>query len=316
MDYAPVLSEHDVALVGPVAKPKSAYEALILPFDYTTWLCLGISLTGSFAILASFKTYLSSDESVATNMYEAFSLAIAPLIQESIPSAHFRVKGFTSMYCFLFLWTGMGLLVALAYKSTLLATMTKVNFNGVIDTPEEVLKSGLPVYVLSKSLTEMALLESPRQVYREIYDNNITPFGTAFPLGMSPPDMIKNVDQGKGFMVSTRTTIIRETKYFTFPESIYVGATSWVGQKGSRFLTMISEPILRLQAGGVMDKFFQDELHIVMENKNDESKVASHEPINLGHMTPPFLLLVVILTLCFFICLGETLFWRPKQVRT
>ncbi|TRY80633.1 hypothetical protein TCAL_14461 [Tigriopus californicus] len=312
VDYAPILSEHDVALVGPVAKPKSAYEALILPFDHWIWVCLGISLVGSFLILASFKIYLNPDKSVSTNIYESFCLAIVPLIQESIPFHHFQVNGFGSMYCFLFLWMAMGLLLALAYKSTLLATMTMVNFNGVIDTPEEVLKTNLPVYVLSQSLMETALLESPRQIYRDIYDNNITPFGTALPLGMTPPDMTDNVDKGKAFMVSTRTTMMRQTKYVTFPESIFIGPTSWVGQKGSRFLDMISDPIMRLQSSGIVDKWFQDELHIVLRGRDNERIQARHQPINMSHMTPPFLLLVVTLIICIFLFLAETFCRRLK----
>ncbi|TRY80634.1 hypothetical protein TCAL_14460 [Tigriopus californicus] len=307
LDFAPVLSEHDIVLVGPKAKPKSAYEALTLPFDHWTWLGLCISLLGCFIMLALFKVNLSPDKGILDNTYEAFCLAIAPLLQESISHTIYRSNGFMSIYCFLFLWTGMGLLMTLAYKSTLLATMTMVVFNGVIDTPEEVRSSQLPVYVLSQSLMETALISSPRKIYQDIYDQNVTPFGTAFPLSSTPPDMNDKIDDNRAFLISTRTNTIRNANHFAFKDSIYVGSTSWLGPKGSRFLAQISDPLMRLQAGGMTNKWFQDELQSVLNIQGSMRNQPIHEPINLGHMAPPLILLICNLVICFAVFLGEVI---------
>ncbi|TRY81125.1 hypothetical protein TCAL_14457 [Tigriopus californicus] len=306
-DFAPVLSEHDLALVGPKAKPKSEYEALILPFDHWTWFGLCTSLLGSFIMLAFFKVNLSPGKGILDDTYEAFCLALAPLLQASLSHNIYRSNGFMSIYCFLFLWTGMGLLLTLAYKSTLLATMTMVVFNGVIDTPEEVRSSQLPVYVLSQSLMETALISSPRKIYQDIYDQNVTPFGTAFPLSSTPPDMNDKIDDNRAFLISTRTNTMREANRFAFKDSIYIGATSWLGPKGSRIVAQISDPLMRLQAGGLTNKWFKDELQNALNSHGSMSNQPTNEPIHLGHVTPPFILLGCSLVICFAVFLGEVI---------
>lgn len=313
LDYAPVLSEHDIVLVGPKAKPKSPSEALILPFDPWTWVCLCVSLVASFIILTVFKVHWNDGKRTLDKAYEAFCLTITPFIQESISPTTYRVNGFMSMHCFLILWMGMGMLLTLAYKSTLLATMTMINFNGAIDTPQEVLRSHLPVYVLSQSLMETALVTSPLKIYRDIYDQNVTPFGTSFPLSSIPPDLDDDVDNNRAFVVSTRTNTISETKRFAFKDSIYIGATSWLSQKGSRVLVQLSDPIMRLQAGGMTNKWFQEELQDALEHQESEKNRPSHNPINMGHMAPPFILLGCSLMICLVVFLVEILVLVPPK---
>ncbi|TRY73346.1 hypothetical protein TCAL_15732, partial [Tigriopus californicus] len=298
VDYAPTMSEHDITLTGAKAKPRQPYEALVLPFDLHIWIGLSVTLLVSFLMLTFFKIFIDDSKSVWSNMYNAWSLAVSPLLQESLPVGRFQSHHYLSLHVFMYLWLGFCLILTLAYKSNLLATMTMDVMEDVIDSPEEVLESGLPVYVVSNSMIEISLVGSPLEVFRDIYKYNVVPYGTAFPISKLPPEMDPLVDSGKAFFASTRATSVPELNRFAFKQSIYVGASSWVGPKGSRIVRLFSDPILRIQGGGFLNKWYQDELGIILKNEAAVRKQARHEKIDMAHMLPLFILTSISLSLC------------------
>lgn len=305
VDYAPTMSEHDITLTGAKAKPRQPYEALVLPFDIYIWIGLCGTFLAAFLMMSFFKIYMDESKRVWSNVYSAWSLTVSPLLQESLPVVRFKCKKYLSFHIFMYMWLGFCLVLTLAYKSNLLATMTMDVMEDVIDTPEEVLESGLPVYVVSNSMIEISMVGSPLAVFRDIYKYNVIPYGTAFPISSLPPEMDPLVDSGKAFYASTRATSVPELKRFAFKDSIYVGASSWVGAKGSRIVRVFADPILRIKEGGFMIKWYQDELDEILKTEAAGRKQARHEKINLSHMLPLFILTIISLTLCTLVFLLE-----------
>ncbi len=94
-----------------------------------------------------------------------------------------RDRSRKTIFCF---WLPLGFLVNLAYKTNLLASLVTVVYEPPIDSNEDVLASGLPVWVPKGGWFEDVFVHSNNPVLNEIYIKNIIAKNTLYKHGSLP----------------------------------------------------------------------------------------------------------------------------------
>lgn len=257
-------------------------ETLILPFDNRTWIYLITSLI-TITFFLMLIAYIG-EKLTPHDAYESFILAFSPLVQESQPPRFFHKFKFHTRRLFLGCWLLAGSLLAMFYDSNLLATMTTVNYAKPIDTPREIIASGLPVFVSAGNIFETAFTQSPIPIYQELFEKSTLAKGALFDSSDGKAvERERLVDEGKAIETLTRVRASNNPKRRYHSESFFVGTTSWAVSKGSHLKDVLDWDLLRLQEAGIMS--WLEKKHVGLKNGNQGRRQGRGSNTEFGKLS-------------------------------
>ena len=103
-----------------------------------------------------------------------FCLAIL-WIDETVPHAWFSRSGFThARKGLLLLWLFAGSFILMGYKSTLLSSLTMIDFEDKFATFHDLDKSGTPLAFHTGTILDKILSTDPRPIVQRMYKNAIS----------------------------------------------------------------------------------------------------------------------------------------------
>ncbi|XP_059079176.1 uncharacterized protein LOC131877506 [Tigriopus californicus] len=312
VDFGINAYNREIGFAGSVPKRLNVFNTIILPFDAYTWFALLLSAISIFSLLLTFERITGwckhSDPT-----FKALSLTIGPLLNESQPSRMLDQSRYKSKLFVIGLWLFLGYFMSMAYESNLLATLTFVTYERPIDTPEEVIKSDLTVYALSRTALAESLKFSPNPIYRSIFKNQVVAKNGLRFFGQPIEARNKAVEEGRGFLVSTKIDAQSNPKFRFFSEAYFIGSSSWFYTRGSQVKDDINLAFQRLIEGGILqhlERSFVAERRFSNEMLQTDKEESGYEPITLDHYLPVVLVGgsgMILGVICFIL---ELFFWN------
>ncbi|XP_059079180.1 uncharacterized protein LOC131877509 [Tigriopus californicus] len=265
LDFTRDMFQRELGFASQPLRRAGKPETLILPFDNQTWLFL-IACLFTITFFLMFIAFID-EQLTPHDCYESFIMAFSPLVQESQPPRLFYKFKFSTRRFFLGSWLITGGLLAMFYDSNLLATMTTVNYAKPIDTPKEIIASGLPVFVSQGNIFQTAFTQSPIPIYQELYRKSTLEKGALYVSSNGgAEERERMVDEGKAIETLTRVRANNNPKRRYHSESFFIGTTAWVVSKGSHMKNVLDWDILKLQEAGIM--FWLEKRHVELRRAN------------------------------------------------
>ena len=164
--------------IMPIPKPKlENAKNIIAVFGNTVWIYLG-----STVILATivFACLDHCDRRMTVDWYKSFSKAMSGFINEPIPASYYKLNTKSKTILF-FLWVPIAYCLCLSYKANLLVNLLAVTYEEKIDTSEQVLNSGLALWIPSSGIHYNVFFKAESQVLIDIRESNILQNGGLYP---------------------------------------------------------------------------------------------------------------------------------------
>ena len=340
-DYLPYISTYDFCLKSIEAPEVASYETLFLPFDQWTWMLIAIvsALVTLSLVLFDliFSGYLPHYA-----VFENVSMSFSSLIQESVPHIYFNRTSYEAKRILLLVWLMLALLLALAYKSNLLAILAIKRYDFSIEGPHDVLKHNLTFYLPLGTYPYSLIKDSPVPIIREVYQTSV--------VGYSIINITETIKEDQRARRAVSLGLKLNGKYYldpndplqyhfgkdtfgmTSPSSFVISKNSWWKVQISylvlgMFLKVVylQEPlqdfILKIRPMGLYHKMLENVAMQSQKNrmnlypgskKTNRSKI---QQININ-MVMPIFMFMIFGTIISLIALGlEFLFGKCIRVR-
>ena len=200
-DYLVPIGTYEFHIISSVPGTTLNYASIIQPFDVTGWALIAASAISILAMLIVIskvsvkemkKRKMSIHKSthnlvyIYTLLHEiiilsficviGFLTTIGALIEESQPHEqhHNENKDYAkSREVLLIVWLVAGFCLTILYKSTLSAELAIKEYLTPIDSVEDVIDSGKPIYVYGKSTYDERMHSDPRANVRKLAKNHV-----------------------------------------------------------------------------------------------------------------------------------------------
>ncbi|TRY73927.1 hypothetical protein TCAL_14626 [Tigriopus californicus] len=280
----------EVGFGGSLAQRVDAFNTLILPFDTSIWLALLVSIATYFALLVVSEFVMGYTQKQSDQIFTSFCLTVFPLLNDSVPSRMHSQNRYTARWFSLTLWLLLGVMLSMAYKSNLLATLTIVKIENPINSPEELLNTGYPVYSLAGTVLSEGLQSSPMAIYRQIYQESVLDKKSLLIFGASWDSANEEIRNGKAFKATTKFDALADPTIRFLPDPFFIGSSGWFFMKGSVIEKQISAECRRLIEAGLLDHWEGD---YIKKKKQDNTAfyetlapIHAVQPITVIHFLP------------------------------
>lgn len=302
----------EVGFGGALIKQADAFDTLILPFDQYIWVALLVSSFIYFALLIV-SEFVMGWQKQSDQIFASFSLTVSPLLNDSVPSRMHGQNRYVARWFSLAFWLLLGVFLSMAYKSNLLATLTIVSKETPINTPEEILKSGYPVYSLAGTVLAEGLQFSPTPIYRQIFRESVLNKNALMVFGGSWDSPNAEIRNGKAFKATTKFDALADPTIRFLPHPFFIGSSGWFFMKGSVVEQQISAECQRLLEAGLLAHWEQDYINKKKLDNTAFQKsldpIHGAQPITMTHFLPIVFGCSIGLALSLFLFVLELLHW-------
>lgn len=312
VDFGINTYNREIGFAGSLPKRLNVFDSIFLPYDSTTWLALFLSAIAVFSLLLTFE-WITGWDKQSDPTFKALSLTVGPLLNESQPSRMLNRSQYQSKWFVIGLWLFLGYFLSMAYESNLLATLTIVSYERPIDSPEGVIESDLTVYALSGTALAESLQFSPNPIYRSIFDNQVVAKKGLRFFGEPVEERNKAIQEGRGFLVSTKIDAQSNPNLRFFSEAHFIGSSSWFYTRGSQVKDDFNLALQRLIEAGILqhlERSFVEQRRFSNEMSLNDVEERGYEPITLEHYLPVLLVGATGMVLGVFCFCLELLFWK------
>lgn len=266
-----------MGFLGTHPKPVDVFDTLFKPFGTHVWSCLLVVVIIYLATLIIF---------FQLKKYEAWMMTFGPLMAESLPKTTLKLTLPWTIRNLMCLWLMGSFMVGMAYKSNLLANLSIITYQKQIQTPEEIYKSGYPVFTIKRTILESILRDSPVELYQRIYNQNVK--GNLLNGSFRSEEKDTLVPQGKAFEFHTwlQTFSMPDRKFLGQPVTQNAGA--WNFPLNSFLNNILNRDLTKLKESGILDKWLHDLLERESKHSHNTEPRNSptHRPLSLRLIYP------------------------------
>ena len=318
------MNVNNVGFFTALPRPMDSFYTLIRPFDTPTWTLFAAFMLG-FSLLLALLDYLLNGQGFLTAVHNGLSVAVAAMLQESLPDSILKIGRYDARTLALAVWLVLSHILASAYRSNLLSHLAIKGYERPVETIDDILASKLPLVSIEGTVFSSILDTSKNPKIATIRkESNIAPgWNLDLMTFISRQDEIfDRVAEGKLLTMGTKKNIGKFPQMQMGKESFRIGLTSWVYPKRSRVHREFSPVIRRLFEAGILDKFREDTMFLgqlearmdpVNIEKARQRSVAKTNPLDVPQFYPVIIVLGFGFALSVLSFFGEILV-RPRSL--
>ncbi|XP_068250184.1 glutamate receptor ionotropic, kainate glr-3-like [Palaemon carinicauda] len=285
-----------------VPPPLPRWQNVIFPFSTELWaaVVLGLILTGIFFHLFNRRF----ENSFSKNFLMVFQCLVLKSL-DSIPE-NWDVR------CFLGSWFFSSWILSVSYTCNLIAVLTVPVYPKRIETKEEIAGSDLRMCMVDygEFVPEALAVSTDVTLSALGAKMDLVPIVEPLPY-MGEEGCISLVLEGTH--AHTETYAYMEIMYsdlghgeyvYSLRKQLYEGNLAFVFKKGTPWRYKFNLGIQSLVEAGLVEKWYRD-LMSEFEKGSREGGLIELQPLSVGHLQGPFLLLLTGLVMAFLVLAGE-----------
>jgi hypothetical protein len=164
-DLSPMVSQRNFFIATAYPKPVQKFLALLTTFDFFTWIFTVIFFI-IFTIVLTFVSFNGKENTLDT----PFLLTLGILTNSSRPQHQVTLLGMPSRQIIIVFWLLAGLILGMAYKSNLLASLINIEYEKPIDTLTDVMNAELDLYIVRGTQVPDMMKFSANENMRLLYE--------------------------------------------------------------------------------------------------------------------------------------------------
>ena len=282
-----------IVTLRPASLPS--YWTLFYPFAIETWIGVLVSTLAvtTFLILIEYMTGFGK-------FFHAMTIGMSTAINESLPHYYYTYNSNPKTLMF-WTWILCGLILNLAYRSTLLANLVTIQYEKPINTAQDLLNSGLSVYAPKDTFIYRSVSNHPSPIFKELVNQGRL---LTYERGQFSKDKVSHSNPAA--MPGSESTITGyEDKLRKGTEMIASSFTTWAMAKGSPLREEFTVYTQLWMDSGLMRQRYRTEKFKDMKPKHfHQQRLHFEDPLNLQQCTPMMLIcpLGLIPALIIFLC--------------
>lgn len=335
IDYTEPTYFVEYANLSPKPKVLNKYANVVAPFSPLVWLCLvgciaAIGLTMlihlmGYSKIPFFKTLIQKPESAIDYLIIPMSMLVT---QDRMSWFHQLDRSSSGAFLVL-LWSMCALTLNLAYLSNLRASLIAVAYEKPIDTDQQIVEKGEPVYLIRGTSLIEGLKTSPLIVHNQLYDlatkkNSFYEYDGGLPWVALDPV----ATSGKGFVLTARHAYDNAKSLFVerygddpfhiAKENTLTVYAGFVIPKNVLWKKNLDQLIQTLTERGIILHLFSNSVPLRFENEKKGQTIKfpeSPKALEIQTIVTPMAALAVAHLLSFLVFWVEMRFLRPKETR-
>ncbi|XP_068229264.1 glutamate receptor ionotropic, kainate glr-3-like [Palaemon carinicauda] len=293
VDFAYPYHREPLAIFTRAPKLKSRALAILSPFPLQVWICIAAStlITG---FVVGFQAKVSNEYNWSFQQ-SSFNIFRNLVVQGNLLySSHW-----THRLIFL-MWYIVCLIISALYSGTLTSVLAVPSYetpvNSLYDLPKAI-KDGYTLGILKDTTNELLFREAKEGIYKQVWDlfNHKNPAESFID---RPETGINKILEKKflfiEFKISNEILIgqIGRTKFHVARQAFYFHGIGIACPPGAPYISSISKMLLRMGEGGLIQKWFKDEIDKVSRGKSEDNK-ETIGAIGLKHLQAAFFLVLI-----------------------
>ncbi|TRY72119.1 hypothetical protein TCAL_00277 [Tigriopus californicus] len=335
IDYTEPTYFVEYAQLSPKPKVLNKYANIVAPFSPLVWLCLvgcvaAMGLTmfihlKGYDQMPFFATLIRKPQSAIDYMIIPMSMLVT---QERMNWFH-QLDRSSSGALLVLVWSMCALTLNLAYLSNLRASLIAVAYEKPIDTDQQIVEKGDPVYFIRGTSLIDGLKTSPLTVHNQLYDlatkkNSFYDFDGGIPWVALDPVAAS----GTGFVLTSRHAYDNAKSLFVqrygddpfhiAKENTLTVYAGFVIPKNVLWKNKLNHLIQTLTERGITLHLFGNSVPLRFENEKKGQTIKfpeSPKALEIQTIVTPMAALAVAHFMSLLIFWAEMRFARPKETR-